>query len=110
MTTNVLSGAFCLPSAVDSESVPMILVRHARPTVHRQHLADPRLTRQFNSIAQSAEEQIEVRIWGGILFRNSLVVSDQVGRKIASLLVTNTMEAGAVSGVPMPTGAVRKHP
>jgi hypothetical protein len=44
-------------------------------------LADPRLTRQFNSIAQLAEEQSEVRISGGIHFRNSLVVSGQMGRK-----------------------------
>jgi len=55
-------------------------------------LADPRLPRQFNSIAQSAEEQSEARIWGGIHFRNSLVVSDQLGRKIAAILVANTMK------------------
>jgi hypothetical protein len=56
-------------------------------------LADPRLTRQFTSIAQMAEEQREVRIWGGIHFRNSLVVGDEMGRKIAAYLVANTMKA-----------------
>ena len=55
-------------------------------------LTDPRLTRQFTSIAQLAQEQAEVRIWGGIHFRNSLVVGDGMGRKIAVYLVANTMK------------------
>jgi hypothetical protein len=55
-------------------------------------LMDPRLTRQFTSIAQMAQEQREVRIWGGIHFRNSLVVGDEMGRKIAVYLVTNSMK------------------
>ena len=55
-------------------------------------LADARLTRQFTSIAQLAQEQREVRIWGGIHFRNSLVVGDEMGRKIAAYLVANTMK------------------
>lgn len=55
-------------------------------------LTDPRLTRQFTSIAQLAQEQAEVRIWGGIHFRNSLVVGDEMGRKIAAYLVANSMK------------------
>ena len=57
-------------------------------------LMDPRLTRQFTSIAQMAQEQREVRIWGGIHFRNSLVVGDEMGRKIAVYLVANSMKPG----------------
>jgi hypothetical protein len=53
--------------------------------------ADARLQRQFNSIAQMAEEQRMVRIWGGIHFRNSLEVSEQMGRKLAAHLLSNTM-------------------
>jgi hypothetical protein len=53
--------------------------------------ADPRLQRQFNSIGQMAEEQRMVRIWGGIHFRNSLEVSEQMGRKLAEHLVSNIM-------------------
>jgi hypothetical protein len=53
--------------------------------------ADSRLQRQFNSIAQMAEEQRMVRIWGGIHFRNSLEVSEQMGRKLAAHLLSNTM-------------------
>ena len=55
-------------------------------------LTDPRLTRQFTSIAQLAQEQAEVRVWGGIHFRNSLVVGDEMGRKIAAYLVANSMK------------------
>jgi hypothetical protein len=53
--------------------------------------ADSRLQRQFNSIAQMAEEQRMVRIWGGIHFRNSLEVSEQMGRKLAEHLLSNIM-------------------
>jgi hypothetical protein len=56
--------------------------------------ADPRLQRQFTSLGQMAEEQKMVRIWGGIHFRNTLEVSDQMGRKIAGYLVTNYMTPG----------------
>jgi hypothetical protein len=54
--------------------------------------ANPSLTRPFQSVAQMAEEQREVRVWGGIHYRNSLVVSDDMGRKIAAYLVANTMK------------------
>lgn len=44
---------------------------------------DPRLQRQYTSIAQMAEEQRLVRIWGGIHFRNTLEISEQMGRRIS---------------------------
>ena len=56
--------------------------------------ADPRLQRQFASIGQMAEEQRMVRIWGGIHFRNTLEVSDQMGRKTAAYLITNYLTPG----------------
>ena len=43
-------------------------------------VVDPKLTRQFSSIAQMAEEHKNVRIWGGIHFRNSLDVGEDMGR------------------------------
>ena len=52
---------------------------------------DSRLQRQYTSIAQMAEEQRLVRIWGGIHFRNTLEISDQMGRKISSHLLNNYM-------------------
>jgi hypothetical protein len=39
-----------------------------------------------------AEETKEVRIWGGIHFRNSLEVGDGMGHKIADFLVENSLK------------------
>ena len=50
---------------------------------------DPRLQRQFTSIEQMSEEQRMVRVWGGIHFRNTLEISEQMGRRIAAQLLTN---------------------
>jgi hypothetical protein len=55
-------------------------------------IADPRLQRQFTSVAQMGKEQCEVRVWGGIHFRNSLEVGDAMGRKIADHLVRNYLK------------------
>jgi hypothetical protein len=52
---------------------------------------DPRLQRQFTSLAQMAEEQRLVRVWGGIHFRNTLEVSEQMGQKIAAHLLGTCM-------------------
>jgi hypothetical protein len=54
--------------------------------------ADPRLSRQFTSFAQMGQEHKEVRIWGGIHFRNSLEVGDVMGHKIADNAVANYMK------------------
>jgi hypothetical protein len=51
--------------------------------------SDARLSRQFASFAQMAQEHKEVRIWGGIHFRNSLEVGDEMGHKIADHLLAN---------------------
>ena len=44
---------------------------------------DAKLTRKFPSIGAMADEQRAVRIWGGIHFRNSLDVSERMGRSLA---------------------------
>jgi hypothetical protein len=33
-----------------------------------------------------------VRVWGGIHYRTSLIVSDEMGRKIAAYLVANSLK------------------
>ena len=71
-----------LESVFGTGSMPILTVTDS---------ADSRLQRQFNSIAQMAEEQRMVRIWGGIHFRNSLEVSEQMGRKLAEHLLGNIM-------------------
>jgi hypothetical protein len=55
-------------------------------------MANPRLTRQFQTIAQLADEHNDVRVWGGIHFRNSLEVGRDMGRKIATYLVDNAIK------------------
>src|SRR5436309_1959864 len=54
--------------------------------------SDARLSRQFTSFAQMAQEHKEVRVWGGIHFRNSLEVGEATGRKIADHLVANYLK------------------
>ena len=53
---------------------------------------DARLQRRFDSLAQMAEEHKEVRIWGGIHFRNSLEVGESMGRKLADHLLANYLK------------------
>jgi hypothetical protein len=45
----------------------------------------------LSGIAQMAEEHNDVRVWGGIHFRNSLVVATEMGRKIAASMVQNAL-------------------
>ena len=52
-------------------------------------VADPKRKRQFRNVAEMLEEHKDVRIWGGIHFRNSLHVGFNMGRKIAAYLVDN---------------------
>ena len=55
-------------------------------------VADARLQRRFDSLVQMAEEHKEVRIWGGIHFRNSLDVGESMGRKLADHLLSNYLK------------------
>ena len=54
--------------------------------------ADPKWTRTLSGIAQMADEHNNVRVWGGIHFRNSLMVANEMGRKIAAYLVENAIK------------------
>jgi hypothetical protein len=61
-------------------------------TITATDFIDPKLTRQFSSVSQMGEEHNNVRIWGGIHFRNTLVVATEMGRKIAAYLVDNSLK------------------
>ena len=54
-------------------------------------LIDPKLQRRFATV-EMADEVQNVRVWGGIHFRNSLEVGYQMGRKIAVFLVENSIK------------------
>jgi hypothetical protein len=51
-----------------------------------------RLQRRFTSIAQMADEIRLGRIWAGVHFRNSLEVSEEMGKKIAAYLIDNALQ------------------
>ena len=55
-------------------------------------LVDPQKKRQFASIKQLADEQCNVRVWGGIHFRNSLDVGVDMGNKIAEYMVEHSLK------------------
>ena len=47
-------------------------------------LADPKLKRDYKGSAEMASEHSNMRVWGGIHFRNSLEVGEDMGKKIAA--------------------------
>ena len=53
---------------------------------------DPKRTRQFASLADMAEEQKNVRVWGGVHYRFAIRTSEDVGRKVAAHMIENTLE------------------
>ena len=64
----------------------------------RCHLGDIPLTlngngdpRTYSSLAVLEHDAFMSRIWGGIHFRNSLDVSDTMGRQVANYVVANSM-------------------
>jgi hypothetical protein len=54
-------------------------------------LMDAKLKRQFASVKQMSDEHGNVRVWGGIHFRNSLDVGYDMGTKIAAHLIENSL-------------------
>jgi PAP2 superfamily len=53
---------------------------------------DPKRTRQFASLADMAEEQKNVRVWGGVHYRFAIRTSEEVGRKVAAYMIDNTLQ------------------
>jgi hypothetical protein len=53
---------------------------------------DPKRTRQFASLADMAEEQKNVRVWGGVHYRFSIRTSEDVGPKVAAYMIEHTLK------------------
>ena len=55
--------------------------------------ANPQLKRSFDNVGKLADEMCEVRIWGGIHFRTSLKVAQDMGRRLAIDLASGMFKA-----------------
>lgn len=53
---------------------------------------DPKRTRQFASLADMAEEQKNVRVWGGVHYRFAIHTGEDVGRKVAAYMIEHTLK------------------
>jgi hypothetical protein len=53
---------------------------------------DQKRTRQFASLAEMAEEQKNVRVWGGVHYSFAIRTSEDVGRKVAAYMIENTLK------------------
>jgi hypothetical protein len=53
---------------------------------------DAKRTRQFASVVDMAEEQKNVRVWGGVHYRFAIRTSEDVGRKVAAYMIENTLK------------------
>ena len=56
------------------------------------NVQDPKRTRQFASLADMAEEQKNVRVWGGVHYRFAIRTSEDVGPKVAAHIIENTLK------------------
>ncbi len=53
---------------------------------------DPKRTRQFASLADMAQEQKNVRVWGGVHYTFAIRASEDVGPKVAAYMIENTLK------------------
>jgi hypothetical protein len=53
---------------------------------------DPKRTRQFASLADMAQEQKNVRVWGGVHYRFAIHTGEDVGRKVAAYMIEHTLK------------------
>jgi hypothetical protein len=53
---------------------------------------DPKRTRQFSSLTDMAEEQKNVRIWGGVHYTFAIRTSEDVGQKVAAYMIEHTLK------------------
>ena len=73
-------------------SRPRSHIRHRTGCVHRNGYRRPPPPKTVHQRrANVMREQGTVRIWGGVHFRNTVEVSDQMGRKITEYLLSNSL-------------------
>jgi hypothetical protein len=62
-------------------------------------MCDSKRTRQFASLADMAEEQKKVRVWGGVHYRFAIRTSEDLGPKGRGLHDREYDQAGAVTSL-----------
>jgi hypothetical protein len=80
ISAGVMLGVMELVFGPDLKN-PIVISDPSNPTVKR-----------ILTVGQIAEEHNNIRVWGGIHFRTSLVVATEMGRKIAAYLVDNAIK------------------
>ena len=53
---------------------------------------DPQRTRQFASLADMAQEQKNVRVWGGVHYRFAIRTGEDMGQMVASYMIGRTLK------------------
>ncbi len=69
-----------------------LLGRDLPTAIVASDLMDPKVQRRFANVQAMSREMQDVRIWGGIHFRNSLEVGYEMGREIAAFLIENSLK------------------
>ena len=83
-----LSG-HCISSSAAAEVLTQVFGEHAAFATTSTSLAG--VTRSFQSFGDAAREVVDARVFGGIHFRRTCVISNEVGRKIGKFALKNYM-------------------
>jgi hypothetical protein len=84
-----LSG-HCISSAAAAEVLTQVFGEHAAFTTTSTTLVGA--TRSFQSFRDAAHEVVDARVFGGIHFRRTCVLSNEVGRKIGKFAMKNYLQ------------------
>jgi hypothetical protein len=83
--------AHCISAAAVAAVLESQFGKDTIPTVTMVSPTAPGVTRRWSRLADYVQEVKDARVWGGIHYRNSTEVGEQMGRKIGELAVTNFM-------------------
>ncbi|HXZ80646.1 MAG TPA: vanadium-dependent haloperoxidase [Terriglobales bacterium] len=84
--------AHCITSAAAGTVLESEFGRGAVPTLTMTSATAPGVVRKWNSIKEWMDEVSAARMYGGIHYRNSTIVGQEMGRKIGELAVQNYLK------------------
>jgi hypothetical protein len=71
--------------------IEVVLGQNVAGSFTATDISDPKRIRTVSSLAVMAEEHRNVRVWGGIHFKNSLNVAQDMGQKISAYVAANAI-------------------